>query len=592
MNNISEAPGSAHWHSLVEAPERIADPETMQWDASTDLVIVGFGGAGVAAAVEAAEVGLKVIALDRSGGGGSTAINGGIVYAGGGTSIQKQAGVEDSPQAMFDYLQGAVQGVVSDATLRRFCDGSATMLDWLIAHGVKFDATRYDSKTSYPPPGFHLYHSDSALAAARAAVARPAPRGHKVWTPGSSRAAIGFGKAITDPLAAAAAKLGVVFQPYSEARRLIQDKSGRIVGVAVLQFDVRNPLVQKYARAQALATQFLLMLPPAFPMAGITRAIARFFQRKADALESQRVLRRIRARKGVLLSAGGFVFNQKMVVHYAPKYRHGMPLGNPYDDGSGIRLGQSVGGAIQRLSHFSAWRFIRPPAGLTWGVVVNGRGNRFTDETVYGAAIGYELIEHNDGRAFCILDQDLYEETLKQVKSKELYSFQSDPALLALKFARHKAVSLDALAQKVGFDPATLARTVAAYNKAAIGELPDEFNKAASERRRIARAPYYAIDISVTSKLFPLPVLSLGGLVVDEETGAVCDAAGKSIPGLYAAGRNAIGVCSHLYVSGLSVADCIFSGRRAAAAVARIPGGVLLEKDIVGPFHEEWVSRK
>jgi 3-oxo-5alpha-steroid 4-dehydrogenase len=270
----------------------------------------------------------------------------------------------------------------------------------------------------------------------------------------------------------------------------------------------------------------------------------------------------------VCLSAGGFVFNPQMVEHYAPKYAAGMPLGNPGDNGSGIRLGQSAGGAVSRLQHLSAWRFIRPPAGLTWGVVVNARGERFIDETVYGAAIGYEMIEHHEGKAWIVLDQALYEETLRQTRSKELYSFQSGPAMLALKFARTKAATLEELALKVGFDAARLAQTVAAYNQAAAGTAPDAFNKAASERRPIATGPFYAIDISVSSKLFPLPVLSLGGLVVDENTGGVLRADGRAIPGLYAAGRTAIGICSHLYVSGLSVADCIFSGRRAAVSAA------------------------
>jgi 3-oxo-5alpha-steroid 4-dehydrogenase len=569
MNDVSAAgPGSAHWFSAVEAPERIAGADAASWDAEADLVVVGYGGAGVAAAVEAAEAGLQVLALDLATGGGSTAINGGVLYAGGGTAIQKQAGVDDTPEAMLEYLRGETQGVVADATLKRFCDDSVAQLDWLMAHGVRFEPKRYDTKTSYPPPGYSLYHSDSSLVATRAAKARPAPRGHKVWTPGSSTAAIGFGKGFTDPLAAAAAKLGVRFEPCSEARRLIQDASGRVVGVATLQF-ADPALRQRYAQLQAQATKFTIMLPPAFPGAGLTLAIAGWYRRRAQALEGQRVLRRIRARKGVCLSAGGFVFNPRMVEYHAPKYRQGMPLGNPGDDGSGIRLGQSVGGAVDRLSHLSAWRFIRPPAGLSWGPMVNARGERFIDETVYGAAIGYELIERQDGRAWIILDQALYEETLAQAKSKELYSFQSGPAILALKFARQKATTLEALAQKCGFDAAVLARTVEAYNRAAAGEAPDAFGKARSDLKPIARAPFYAIDIGVTSKLFPLPVLSLGGLKVDEGSGAVLDGAGRAIPGLYAAGRTAIGVCSHLYVSGLSVADCIFSGRRAARAAAR-----------------------
>jgi 3-oxo-5alpha-steroid 4-dehydrogenase len=63
-------------------------------------------------------------------------------------------------------------------------------------------------------------------------------------------------------------------------------------------------------------------------------------------------------------------------------------------------------------------------------------------------------------------------------------------------------------------------------------------------------------------------VLTLGGLKVNEATGAVLNGEGASIPGLYAAGRTAVGVASNIYVSGLSVADCVFSGRRAASSAA------------------------
>jgi len=47
---------------------------------------------------------------------------------------------------------------------------------------------------------------------------------------------------------------------------------------------------------------------------------------------------------------------------------------------------------------------------------------------------------------------------------------------------------------------------------------------------------------------------------------------GTAVPGLYAAGRSAAGLCSSSYVSGLSLADCVFSGRRAGRhAAAAVP---------------------
>lgn len=64
------------------------------------------------------------------------------------------------------------------------------------------------------------------------------------------------------------------------------------------------------------------------------------------------------------------------------------------------------------------------------------------------------------------------------------------------------------------------------------------------------------------------PALTLGGLDVHGESGLVLNEAGQKIPGLYSAGRNAVGVCSINYISGLSLADCVFSGRRAGTRAA------------------------
>jgi 3-oxo-5alpha-steroid 4-dehydrogenase len=65
-------------------------------------------------------------------------------------------------------------------------------------------------------------------------------------------------------------------------------------------------------------------------------------------------------------------------------------------------------------------------------------------------------------------------------------------------------------------------------------------------------------------------MLTLGGLVVSEDTGEVLRADGSAISGLYAAGRSAVGICSRSYVSGLSLADCVYSGRRAGRNAARL----------------------
>ncbi len=65
---------------------------------------------------------------------------------------------------------------------------------------------------------------------------------------------------------------------------------------------------------------------------------------------------------------------------------------------------------------------------------------------------------------------------------------------------------------------------------------------------------------------------------------------GGVIPGLYAAGRNAVGVCSRQYVSGLSIADCVYSGRRAGGAAAR--GEMYATRDVPTPVESSPIVAK
>ena len=566
-----DRPGSGTWFSEVEAARVVDGPEQIAWTDEADLVVVGYGGAGVSAAVEAAERGASVIALDRFHGGGATAMNGGVFYAGGGTVIQKEAGVDDTPDEMFKYLQMEVQGVVSDRTLRRFCDESPALIDWMMAHGVRFNSRYYPKKTSYPTPEWYLYHSDSTLAPAYAAVAKPAARGHRVYLP-AGNTAVGYGVGLYQPLRDAADRLGVEVMAKADARQLVVDGAGRVLGVKVLQIPPGTPEAAEHDALETKGFKLLLSFPPAYPGAKIFIARARRYLDKARDIElKHRVERFIRARKGVCLSAGGFIFNRAMVAHLAPDYAKGMPLGSPADDGGGIRLGQTAGGAVDRMWHVSAWRFINPPTAWAQGILVDGRGERYVNEMLYGAAIGLEMCQARGGRGYLILGKALRREAWRQLRREKILPFQRYPAMLAMLFGAKKSATLEGLARECGFDPAVLKATAATYDAAGAGAA-DPFGKAAEDVPGLGAGPYLAVDMSIDAQFAPLPTLTLGGLKVDEDTGAVLDAGGAPIAGLYAAGRNAIGVCSNIYVSGLSASDCVFSGRRVGEHVAAQAG--------------------
>lgn len=93
-----------------------------------DVIVVGFGAAGAAAAIEAADRGARVLVLDRGYGGGATAYSGGIIYAGAGTAEQRAGGYTDSVEGMRAYLSQEVGDAVSPETLTRFCEQSPALL--------------------------------------------------------------------------------------------------------------------------------------------------------------------------------------------------------------------------------------------------------------------------------------------------------------------------------------------------------------------------------------------------------------------------------------------------------------------------------
>jgi 3-oxo-5alpha-steroid 4-dehydrogenase len=523
------------------------------WDAAADVVVVGFGAAGACAAIEAVDAGADVLVLDRFNGGGATAISGGIVYAGGGTRHQQAAGVEDTPEQMLAYLRLETAGAVSDETLRSFCEGSVDMLGWLESHGVPFEGSLAPYKTSYPTNKHYLYYSGNELSGPARAVATPAQRGHRAKGKGTS------GKAVFAPLRRAVEQRGVRIQGLTRAEELVTDDSGAVVGVVCSTIDgAPAHVVRRYRWMAGKVGKLNLWYRPA----------GRALSRRLERIE-HRYGRRwtVQARRGVVLAAGGFAFNREMVREHAAPYAPGLPLGTLGDDGSGILMGRSVGGATKHMDRASAWRFYTPPSALAKGVLLGPDGQRVCNEALYGAAVAEAVIHEHGGTAHLLVDQRILAEARKQVPKQTLW-FQRLQTITMFGSGRTEGASVAEAAAKVGIDAAVAERTVAAYNEVARAGSEDPLGKPDDQVQEIAEPPFSLIDISVRSSVgFPCPTMTLGGLVVDEVTGQVLGEDGQVVPGLYAAGRTAAGICSNSYVSGLSLADCVYSGRRAGRHV-------------------------
>lgn len=521
-----------------------------------DVIVVGFGAAGASAAIEAADRGARVLVLDRGYGGGATAYSGGIVYAGGGTPEQRAGGYQDSVENMRRYLEHEVAGAVKPETLARFCEQSPGLIEWLKAQGVPFRGGAAPSyKTSYPTDAHYLYYSGNEKAYPYVNHAEPAPRGHRVVAPGMAS-----GRVLFENLRKSALAKGVRFVPLAHVHSLIQDADGRVTGV---RYTVTDP-GHRNAKRHKLITKATGKLGTWMPSV-VAGPVERGEKLRAEAgVEAEAHA------PAVILAAGGFINNREWVQRFAPEFVKISPLGTVGDDGTGIRLGLEAGGVTDKMGNVTAWRFLSPPSAFLEGLTVGADGTRIANEDLYGAAHGNVLMREFGGRGWAIYDAATWRKIRAQIP-EQTKMFQRLQIWYLLSIGHKKADTIEGIAAKNGIDVAGLRRTVDEYNAGIRSGTGDPAHKDPSLCPPLERGPFYSINISADSSLFyPIPSLTLGGLVIDEDTGAVVHRDGGVIPGLYAAGRTAVGVCSNSYVSGLSIADCVFSGRRAGAdAVTR-----------------------
>jgi 3-oxo-5alpha-steroid 4-dehydrogenase len=545
----------------VGEPLRAPDPDTLQWHEEADLIVIGFGGAGAAAAIQARDNGASVIAVDRFAGGGATAFSGGVFYAGG-TRFQRDAGHEDNAEEMYKYLaQEGVIDAVGPRTLRRFCEGSNDDIEWVSGLGVKYGGKAFVDKTNFPPDGYYLYFTGNEKMPAFAAQAKPAPRGHRVAVNGQG------GWLYFKTLKEAAFARGVRLIAHAPAHRLVVDNAGAVVGVEVHQlppaFHERHEKLYK-------------VLHPWRPMNSERSMKAAAAATDLERKEGKALL--LRARQGVVIATGGYNHNPELFREHHPllakHYHKLLRLGSMGDDGSGIQLGETVGGATEGMSQLGIARTICPPDIFAHGILVNEKGERFFNEAAYAMRIGVGVMEQPNGKAWLILTRDQFWSGLKSsFLTGGNFMIWGLPALINIFFGgTRRGATVEALARKIHVDPAGLKHTVAQFNQMAHSTRADPFGKLPSLLDPLEKAPFYALNFSIDNGYAAAQVMTTGGLAVDGETGMVKRRDGSLVQGLYAAGRAAAGIVSNGFVSGLTIADTVFSGRRAARAATASQG--------------------
>ena len=535
----------------IEPPLSADSIGDVQWDDEADLVTIGFGGAAAIAGIDVRQNGGTVICIERFEGGGATQWSGGVIYAGGGTHVQEAAGWDDTPEEMFKYLK--FEGVsIRDETLRRFCDTSTENMQWLADLGIPFDDRYYPKRSTLPPTGC-LYFSGMEQFRDAAKVA---PRGHKIAGKGLT------GKYYWQALRKAALDSGIKLMTHSPVRRLVQDAGGRIIGVECLALPQAS-----WDKHMSIKGKVSAYIPGRLESGERAIAACREFEKAAG---GQRKF--IRATKGVLIATGNFTYNLSMVRKYAPGLAEGynemIRTGDMGDDGSGVELGQTVGGDVGNMDAVMTSRVISPPEEFYKGVLVNRAGNRMIHEDAYAGQVALPLMEEPGLAGWLILDAKQFWKGVRQLCHPEnAFSWFGLGQWSNLIFGKtRRARTLKALAAKCDIDGEQLERTVHSYNTEPPTD-PMLVHKLPENTAPIEHAPYYAVNMGMRNKANPSGAMPLGGLCVNEDTGNVVTDDGTNIPGLYAAGRAAVGISHKTTFSGLTIADTIFSGRRAAQSV-------------------------
>ncbi|HEX3283275.1 MAG TPA: FAD-binding protein [Mycobacterium sp.] len=488
----------------TEVPETVDASDVPNWSDEVDVVVIGFGISGGSAAVSAAAAGARVLVLEKAAAaGGTSSMAGGHFYLGGGTAVQQATGHDDSPDEMYSYLV-AVSPEPDHEKIRAYCDGSVEHFNWLEDLGFQFERSFYPGKIVVPPGTEGLSYTGNEKVWPFTEKAKPAPRGHSVPVPGE----LGGAAMVVDLLVKRADELGVQVRYETGVTNLVVD-DGAVVGVRWKHFSETGAV-------------------------------------KANS---------------VIIAAGGFAMNPEMVAEHTPALgqkrrtkHHGVVepyiLGNPNDDGLGLRLGVSAGGVAKHLDEMLITASPYPPEILLTGIIVNNQGQRFVAEDSYHSRTAAFVLEQPGQEAYLVVDEE----------------HMQMPAMPLIRFIDGWE-TVEEMERALDIPEGKLVASLNRYNdNAARGEDPD-FHKNPDYVAPQTKGPWAAFDLSLGRALYS--GFTLGGLDVSID-GEVLRGDGSVIPGLYAAGACASNIAQDAkgYASGTQLGEGSFFGRRAGTHAA------------------------
>ena len=487
----------------------------------TDIVIVGAGGAGMTAAIAAANEGRDVVIVESQAmvGGNSVRATGGMnaaktpaqdenefneaagvektletaasewadneaITALANTVAEQWAAYQANPEGYFDSVElmeldtliGG-HGINDPALVEALCSNSADAIDWLAEQGIELT-----SVSSFGGASVKRIH-------------RPVDSEGKT---------ISVGSYMIPLLQSKCEELGVEILLNTTANKILTDADGAAVGIEAT--DKNGAAVTVNAKA-------------------------------------------------VILATGGFGANLDMVVEYKPDLAGFMTTNAAGAQGQGIDMAVAIGAGTVDMDQIQIHPTVEAntAALITEGlrgdgaILVNAEGNRFTDEVGTRDVVSAAEIAQTGSYSWLVIDQAMADaSSVIQGYIKNGYTVTGE--------------TYEELAEAMGVDAAAFAATMDKWNAAVAAGVDEEFGRT-SFANPLDTAPYYAIK--VTAGIHH----TMGGLTINPQT-QVLAGDGTVIDGLYAAGEVTGGVHGGNRLGGNAVADFTVFGRIAGEQAA------------------------
>lgn len=531
-------------------------PATHPFDQSCDILIVGSGG-GLAGALAAHDAGQDVLVIEKSAvTGGATALSGGTLWVFA-NRVSRAAGLGDSVELGLKHLTAIIPPgypSASPARLEAYVRASGPLVDLLQRHGVALQHSGWTDYYAEAPGGF--------------------VQGRTLHAAPFNAHDLGDAESWLRPtrmfLAANSVEVAVLALGARSLRTALV--SARVV-CRDLWARVRR--VKLLTRGQALMGRILRgVLQAGVPIWRETRLVELIVENGAvvgAVVEREGKALRIGARKGVLLTAGGFAQNAAMRAAYQAPVGTDVSMSSPDDTGEGIEIGKAVGAATALMEESWWVPGTKTPSGPmlhVWdrcfphSLIVDVKGLRYLNEAGPYMEVGQAMIKRhaalNTDHSWIILES----------RHRNRYAFGLAPPRLTpgdwLKSGYlKKGNTLEELAAQIAVEPAALRATVKHFNTMIGGGRDSDFARGETAYSRfysdervkpngnlgaIENRPFYA------AKIYPGDVGTAGGLLTDE-FGRVLREDGAVIEGLYAAGNSSASVFGPMYPgAGASIA--------------------------------------